>query len=252
MRIFWVLLKKELRTFFVSPMAYIVLALAMVLNGFCLRAALSVLERGPSEGSIVTWTFHAMWFWLSYFFVFPLLTMRLFAEEKKMGTLETLFTAPVRTWQVIWSKYLAAVLIYCMLWVPSGLNFLLIDWITAGQVEMPAGALKGSYLVLFVMGLFNLAIGCFASSLTSNQIIAAVIAFTASLLHFLTGMFISVIGRKVSESFVDIINYFASTEHIRTFTAGLIDTRPLVYYTSFALLLLAFTHQVVEYRRWKP
>jgi ABC-2 type transport system permease protein len=252
MRIFWVLLKKELRTFFVSPMAYIVLALAMVLNGFCLRAALSVLERGPSEGSIVTWTFHAMWFWLSYFFVFPLLTMRLFAEEKKMGTLETLFTAPVRTWQVIWSKYLAAVLTYCVLWVPSACNFLLIDWITAGQVEMPIGAIQGSYLILFFMGIFNLAVGCFASSLTSNQIIAAVISFTASLLHFLTGLFISVIGRKVSESFVDIINYFASTEHIRTFTAGLIDTRPLVYYSTFALLFLAFTHQVLEYRRWKP
>ena len=67
-------------------------------------------------------------------------------------------------------------LTYCLMWVPSALNFLLIDWITAGQVEMPAGALQGSYLVLFVMGLFNLAIGCFASALTSNQIIAAVIA----------------------------------------------------------------------------
>lgn len=251
MRIFRVLLKKELRAFFVSPMAYIVLALVMLLNGFCLRAALSVLERGPSEGSLVTWTFHAMWFWLSYFFIFPLLTMRLFAEEKKMGTLETLFTAPVRTWQVVWSKYTAAVIMYCILWMPSGLNFALVDWITAGQVEMPSGALKGSYLILFTMGLFNLAIGCFASSLTSNQIIAAVISFTFSLLHFLTGLFISVIGRKVSESFVDIINYVASTEHIRIFTNGLIDTRPLVYYTSLALLFLALTHQVVESRRWK-
>lgn len=251
MRIFRVLLKKELRAFFVSPMAYIVLALVMLLNGFCLRAALSVLERGPSEGSLVTWTFHAMWFWLSYFFIFPLLTMRLFAEEKKMGTLETLFTAPVRTWQVVWSKYAAAVIMYCILWVPSGLNFALVDWITAGQVEMPSGALKGSYLILFTMGLFNLAVGCFASSLTSNQIIAAVISFTFSLLHFLTGLFISVIGRKVSESFVDIINYVASTEHIRIFTNGLIDTRPLVYYTSLALLFLTLTHQVVESRRWK-
>jgi hypothetical protein len=67
MRIFWVLLKKELRAFFVSPVAYIVLALVMVLSGFSFRAALSVLESAPSEGSIVTWTFHAMWFWLSYF-----------------------------------------------------------------------------------------------------------------------------------------------------------------------------------------
>lgn len=252
MRVFWVLLRKEMRAFFVSPMAYIVLALVMLLNGFCLRAALSILERGPSEGSIVTWTFHAMWFWLSYFFIFPLLTMRLFAEEKKMGTFETLFTAPVLTWQVVWSKYTAAVMMYCILWIPSLLNFAFVEWITAGQVEMPSGALKGSYLILLAMGLFNLAVGCFASSLTSNQIIAAVISFTVSLLHFLTGLFISVIGRKVTESFVDVINYFASTEHIRIFTNGLIDTRPLVYYTSFALLFLVLTHQVVESRRWKP
>lgn len=252
MRVFWVLFKKEVRAFFVSPMAYIVLALVMVLNGFSFRAALSVLESAPSEGSIVTWTFHAMWFWLSYFFVFPLLTMRLFAEEKKMGTLETLFTAPVRTSQVIWAKYLAAVLIYCVLWVPSYFNFLLVDWIAVGQVDIPAGALKGSYLILLAMGLFNLAIGCFASALTSNQIIAAIIAFTVSLLHFLVGLFIMVVGKKVSDTFVDVINYFASMEHIRTFTSGLIDTRPLVYYTSFALLFLALTHQVVEFRRWRP
>jgi ABC-2 type transport system permease protein len=251
MRIFWVLLKKELRAFFVSPMAYIVLALIMVLNGFCLRAALSLLESAPSEGSIVTWTFDAIWFWLSYFFVFPLLTMRLFAEEKKMGTFETLFTAPVRTWQVVWAKYIASVVIYCVLWVPSYLNFELLDWITLGQIEMPAGAMKGSYLILFAMGLFNLAMGCLASALTSNQIIAAVMSFTASLLHFLMGLFISVIGRQVNETFIDITNYFASREHIKTFTSGLIDTRPLVYYSSLALLFLALTHQVVEFRRWR-
>ena len=69
MRIFWILLKKELHAFFVSPVAYVVLALVMVLNGFAFRAALSVLESAPSEGSIVSWSFHAMWFWLSYFFI---------------------------------------------------------------------------------------------------------------------------------------------------------------------------------------
>ncbi len=251
MRIFWVLFKKELRSFFVSPMAYIVLALVMILSGFSFRAALSVLERAPSEGSIVTWTFHAMWFWLSYFFVFPLLTMRLFAEEKKMGTMETLFTAPVRTWQVLLSKYFAVVFIYCILWVPSYVNFQLVDWISGGQVEIPSGALKGSYLILLAMGLFNLAIGCFASALTSNQIIAAVISFTFSILHFLAGLFIMVVGRKVTDTFVDLINYFASSEHIRTFTSGLIDSRPLVYYVSLAALFLAFTHQVIEFRRWR-
>ena len=138
MRIFWVLLKKELRGIFVSPVAYIVIALIMVQSGFSFRAALSVLETGSgSVGSIVKWTFDSHWFWLSYFFVFPLLTMRLFAEEKKMGTLETLFTAPVRAWQVVWSKYAAAVIFYCILWLPSLANFALVEWLTGAKWSMP-------------------------------------------------------------------------------------------------------------------
>lgn len=251
MRVFWVLLKKELQGFFVSPVAYIVLALVMVQNGFSFRAALSILESSPSEGSIVTWTFYSRWFWMSYFFIFPLLTMRLFAEEKKLGTYETLFTAPVRAWQVVWSKYAAAVLFYCLLWLPSLGNFWLVHWISGGAVEIPRGSLQGSYLILLVMGLFNIAAGCFASSLTSNQIIAAVISFTISLMHFLMGIFVLYVGRKIPEPFVDTVNYVATVEHIRKFSAGLIDSRPLVYYVSLALMFIGLTHQVIEYRRWR-
>ncbi len=101
MRVFLTLLFKELRAFFYSPVAYVVLALVMIINGFSFRAAIVVLESSPQQGSIVTWTFNSQWFWLSYFFLFPLLTMRLFTEERKMGTFETLFTAPVQTWQVV-------------------------------------------------------------------------------------------------------------------------------------------------------
>ena len=252
MRVFWTLFKKELRAFFVSPVAYVVMALAMLLGGFSFRAAVSVLETAPSEGSIVTWTFNANWFWLSYFFAFPLLTMRLFAEEKKMGTLETLFTAPVRTWQVVWSKYLASVFMYCVIWLPTLGNFWLLEWITGGQVEVPLGALQGTSLILLALGLFNLAMGCLASSLTSNQIVAAVVSFTLSILHFLVGVFVLVIGRKVPEAFVDVVHYVASVDHIRTFTQGVVDSRPMVYYVSLALLFLMLTHQVVEFRRWRP
>jgi ABC-2 type transport system permease protein len=252
MRIYWILLKKELRAFFVSPVAYVVLALVMVLGGVSFKAALSVLETAPSEGSIVTWTFHALWFWLSYFFVFPLLTMRLFAEEKKMGTLETLFTAPVSAWQVVAAKYSAALVLYAVIWLPTLANFALLDWITAGRVDIPAGALKGSYLILLAMGVFNLAMGCFASALTSNQMVAAVVSFTLSLMHFLMGLFVLVVGRRVPEPFVEVVHYVASVEHIRFFTQGLIDTRPLVYYVSLAGLFLMLTYQVVEYRRWRP
>ncbi len=250
MRCFFILLKKELRGFFVSPVAYVVLALVMVQNGFFFRAALNILESGPSEGSIVTWTFNSPWFWLSYFFVFPLLTMRLFAEEQKLGTLETLLTAPVRTWQVIWSKYMAALLFYCLIWTPSLASFWMLHKLTGGAVEIPLGPLEGSYLILLFMGLFNLAMGCFASSLTSNQIIAAVLSFTLSILHYLIGMFVQ-IGRNVPERFIDVVQYISASDHIRVFTNGLLDTRAMVYYSSLALLFLALTHQVLEFRRWR-
>ncbi len=250
MRCFFILLKKELRGFFLSPVAYVVLALVMVLNGFSFRAALDVLQAKPTEGSIVTWTFYSRWFWLSYFFIFPLLTMRLFAEEKKLGTLETLLTAPVRAWEVVWSKYLASVIFYCLIWVPSLLNFWILQKISAGFVEVPAGPLRGCYSILFFMGLFNLAMGCFASSLTSNQIVAAVISFTMSLMHFLLGVFIQV-GQNVPAKFIDMVSYISTYDHIQTFTKGLLDTRPMIYYSSMALLFLALTHQVLEFRRWK-
>ena len=182
--------------------------------------------------------------------MFPLLTMRLFAEEKKLGTLETLMTAPVRAWQVVMSKFSAALLFYCLLWVPGALNFWFLTKITGGAVEVPMGALQGSYTILLAMGLFNLAMGCFASALTSNQIVAAVLSFTLSLMHFLLGVFIQV-GRNVPQSFADLISYISSYDHIYSFTHGLIDTRPIVYYSSLAGLFLVFTHQVLEFRRWR-
>lgn len=251
MRVFITLFFKELRSFFYSPVAYVVLALVMIINGFSFRAAIVVLESSPQPGSIVTWTFYSQWFWLSYFFLFPLLTMRLFAEERKLGTFETLFTAPVQTWQVVGSKYLSSVFIYCLLWVPSFLNFIIFQSMTGGAAEIPAGALFGTYLLLFFMGLFNLAIGCFASSLCSNQIVAAVLSFTISLMHFLIGIFALFLGRRVPAQFVDMVSYIATVDHIRVFTNGLLDSRPLVYYFSISLLFLIFTHYVLEFRRWR-
>lgn len=251
MKVFLTLFFKELRAFFYSPMAYIVLAMVMIINGLSFRAALAVLENFVQSASIVTLTFASDWFWLSYFFVFPLLTMRLFAEERKLGTFETLFTAPVRAWQVVGSKFLAVLLFYCVLWVPSFLCFRVFNWMTAGAAEIPHGALMGTYVILFFMGLFNLAVGCFASALTSNQIVAAVLAFTISLTHYLLGWFVLALGRRVPEAFVDLVYYIASAKHIHTFTAGLLDTRPLIYYASLTALFLALTHYVLEFRRWR-
>lgn len=251
MRVFLTLLTKELRAFFFSPVAYVVIALVMVINGFSFRAAVAQLESGPQLSSLVTITFSSQWFWLSYFFVFPLLTMRLFAEERKLGTWETLCTAPVRTWQIVLSKYTASVAFYVLLWVPSLVNFFLFQTMTRGQSELPMGALYGSYLLIFFMGLFNLAAGCLASSLTANQIVAAVLSFTISLMHFLVGVFVLLLQRSGQKAFVDFTYYIGTVQHIQTFTNGLLDTRPLIYYSSMAVLFLVITHQVLEFRRWR-
>ncbi len=251
MRTFLVLLGKELRSFFFSPVAYIVLALFMVISGFSFAQAISTLKEKPSEFSIVQWTFYPRWFFFYFFFLFPLITMRLFAEEQKLGTLESMLTAPVRTVHVLLAKFSCAVIFYVILWLPNLLYLGLLQWISGGRVEIPYGALGGSYLIIILTGLFHIAVGCLASALTRNQIVAAIICFTLILLHFLTGLFLLFFASKIPVDVNDILNYFSTTQHMDYFTKGLIDTRPMVYYLSFTVLLLALTHQVLEYRRWK-
>lgn len=251
MHIFITLFIKEIRSLFFSPVAWVVLAMVMLINGFSFRAAVAMLESGPQGASIVALTFFSRWFWLSFFFVFPLLTMRLFAEEKKLGTFETLLTTPVRAWQVVLAKFSAAMFFYCMLWLPSLGNFHLFQFMTQGAAEIPPGQIAGSYLLLFFLGLFNIAAGCFASALTSNQIVAAALSFTISLLHFLLGVFVLHLGQQVPRHFADFVQYFATVEHIPSFTSGLLDSRPLVYYSSLAAVFLVLTHHVMEFRRWR-
>ncbi|MEZ5302752.1 MAG: ABC transporter permease [Verrucomicrobiales bacterium] len=251
MRVFTVLFGKEIKAFFLSPIAYVVLALVMVINGFSFKAAMTILETAPGDGGLVRFTFNAPWFWLSYFFIFPLVTMRLFAEEQKLGTLEALLTAPVRTGQLVAAKYLAALVFYCILWLPSLANFYIFQWITAGAGDIRPGELLGSYSILFLMGMFNLSIGCFSSSLSSNQIIAAILGFTLSLMHFLLGTFALDLAQNVDQSLKNIVQYFASAYHSRMFAAGVLDSRPAIYYATATALILFVTHQVVEFRRWR-
>lgn len=248
---FLVLLIKELRSYFASPIAYIVLAFVMVLTGVSFRFAMSTLEAEPVGVSLVKLTYGTHWFWMSYFPIFPLLTMRLFSEEQKMGTMETLLTAPVRTSSVVMAKYLAAFIFYTVLWLPSIFNFSLFQSITGNAAEIPSGQVWGSLIIILLTGAFHLAIGCFASAITSNQIVAAVASFVTCLVHFLFGWFALAHASNIPPDLLEGIRYFASVDHFRRFTSGLIDSRPFVYYISAALFFLFLTYQVIEFRRWK-
>ncbi|MEM0895343.1 MAG: ABC transporter permease subunit [Verrucomicrobiota bacterium] len=250
MRVFLILLVKELRGFFLSPIAWVVMGLVMILNGFSFSSAMTDLENNLRSVTMAAYTFNSQHFWLAYFFVFPVITMRLFAEEQKLGTIETLLTAPVNSWQVILAKYFAALVFYIIIWVPSLLNFVIfrLTCLTDGTV---LGSLTGSYLVIILLGVFNIAIGCLASSVTANQIVAAMICFTLCLLHFLIGYLLLFFKRDVPPQYQDFVSYISTVEHVRLFIDGLVNTKPFIYYISFAALILFLTHHILEYRKWK-
>ena len=113
------LLRRELAAFYQAPIAYVILFFFLILNGLSFWFALILLSRGPSELTVTQGFFNSVFFWMAYLLVFPVITMRLFAEEFKLGTIETLMTAPVRDWEVVGAKFLAAFIFYVSLWLPS-------------------------------------------------------------------------------------------------------------------------------------
>ena len=250
MRAFLVLLIKELRSFFLSPLAWIVMALFTLINAFHFSSQVRSLTVAPSQFSLVQQMFGSIWFFMGFFFLVPLITMRLFAEERKLGTLEGLFTAPVRTVTVLLSKYFATVILYLVLLGPLFVFFIAFGRITGEEAAFHAGAFVGAGTALLLLGLFNIAIGVLASSLTQNQLIAAMVTFVLIMLHFFFGFLRGMISVPNS-NYADTLDYISTIQHMNTFASGLIDSRAVIYYLSFTVLMLALTHVVLEFRKWK-
>jgi ABC-2 type transport system permease protein len=247
---FLVLLDRELKAYFYSPVAYVVLCFFLVIAGFNLYAMVSLLNRGPSEFTLLQAFFNNSIFWFTFLLILPLITMRLYSEEFKSGTIETLLTAPVEDWQVVAAKFAGALVFYIILWLPTLLYFAIYQWVTGQRAFSALGALAGSYLLVLLVGMFYLSIGCLASVLTRNQIIAAVISLVTLQVLFFTGLLGFIMG-NVSQGFRDFVGYFSTIEHMRDFSTGLIDSRPIVYYVSMTILLQVLTFQVFQFRKWK-
>lgn len=250
MQSFLILLQKELRSFFLSPLAWVTLALFTFLNGWLLVGIINAMRLRVTPRSLVYNLFESGWFWMGFFILFPLITMRLFAEERKMGTIEGLLTAPVRTSEVVLSKYAATVVVYLLIITPVFLFFPVFQWVTGEQAAFQPGALVGSALGLFLVGLFHIAIGTLASSITTNQLIAAMITFVFVMLHYFLG-FLGKFGLTSDSMWSDSLSYFSTVEHMHSLSEGLIDSRPVVYYVTFSAVLLTMTHHVLESRKWR-
>jgi ABC-2 type transport system permease protein len=176
--------------------------------------------------------------------------MRAYSDEFRVGTIETLTTAPVEDWQVVLSKFLGSFLFYCTLWMPSSLYFLLFELITGKQAALAAGAYGGTYLLLVLLGMFYCSIGCLASALSNEQINAAVMTFVAIFAAFLGGLF-TLIFDVTNPALRDLISHVSAIEHMMDFSRGLLDTRPVVWYLSMTALVLFLNLQVFQDRKWK-
>ncbi len=249
MRLFRILTLKELKGYFLTPFGWVVLAFVAVMQGVSLSTAMKGFRDTPVKDSLVYVTFHTPVFWFYFLFIFPLITMRLFAEEERSGTLETLLTAPVRTWQVVLSKYAAAMIFYAILWVPAFVQFRMFVWFTDLPPAWSPGSMIGAFAIVMLMGSAFTAAGCLASALTSSQIIAGLLTIGLLVFQYFLG-FVTVIW---GESFAgaEFFHYISSQRHLHYYASGLLDTRAAVYFSSLAAFLLFMTWQVVDFRRWR-
>ena len=241
------LTSRELKAFWYSPIAYVVGALFLVLQGWVFWLLVAVLNDPRVDPSFTMSQFFfggTFFFWFAVLMMTPLLTMRAFSEEKRTGSIELLLTAPVTDAQVVLAKFLGAWLAYIMLWLFTVAFFLVmqrytpIDW----------GATAIGYLGTWLLGGVLIAIGIFASSLTRNQVIAAVLSFVIIILLFSIGILDAFIKDPDTSRF---IQYLSLLDHLRDFSKGILDTRPIAFYVSVTAIGLFLTGRVIGSPRWR-
>lgn len=246
MRSIYAIARKEFLSFFFAPMAYIVTASFLVMNGFLFSVILAALSQpGASSASPMALFFGGtLFFWIFMILMAPVLTMRLGAEERKTGTLETLLTAPVSDAEVILGKYLGALAMVLALWLPTLLycgvlsRFSEVDWGTVGT----------GYLGVWLVSMFFTAVGLFTSLATRNQLVAAILAFGILVLLLLVSILSFLITDPLWKGVLDTLDLWALMQN---FGRGVVDSRAVVYCLSGAALFLALAHQALQARRWK-
>ena len=232
----WAIAKRDFGSYFRSPIAYVVLSIFLLLTGFLFwNGAFDSQSRAS-----MTALFGPMPLILSFFA--PAITMGLLADERGTGSIELLTTLPLRDWEIILGKYLAAVGLYTL-----GVALTLPYVITIAKLgPLDLGPALAGYLGLLLMGYVYLAIGLMASAFTKHQIVAFIVGLGLCFLFFLWGMMIPALPRGLKV----VAQYLAVDRHLRQMAEGQLDPRSLVYLLSLAALPLVIAWQSLESRRW--
>jgi ABC-2 type transport system permease protein len=249
MQVYVTLTRRELGAFFYSWIGYIVIAGSAFLMGLSFYMFLDRLQ-GESIPMPITELFIDLLFWVILLFSAPLITMRLFALEKYSGTFETLMTAPVGDMAVVLAKFTAALVFFMIMWLPLLGCVFILRYFTRGTNLVEAGVLCSTFLGIFLLGCLYMAIGCFASAMTRNQIVAAMISFAIGTAVFLLSFLADQLAlHKTWE--MRVLDCICVRRQMQEFARGVVDTRSIVFCVTATLFFLFLTCRVVESRRWK-
>lgn len=241
------IVRRELIAYFSSPLAYIVLTAFLLMQGYIFYIIVSFLNNPMTQAMTPLRLFFGgtVFFWLFLLFTVPVITMRLLAEERRSGTIEVLLTSPVTEGQVIAGKFLAALLFYVVLWLPTLIYVVLLKQHSSIDLR----PVLAGYLGVLLVGFLFLAVGTFTSTLTNNQLIAAIIAFAALIALFSIGLVEQLL---VSSSVIrDALGYMNLWTHMDDYAKGIIDTRHVVYELSVGLLFLFLAAKSLEVKKWR-
>jgi ABC-2 type transport system permease protein len=242
----WAIIAREWRAYFFSPLAYVILAAFLLMNGVIFGAIVAYLnDPSAPKGQALTLLFTNTYFWLFLLFVVPIIAMRLFPEERKSGTIEVLLTSPVSEGTVVLGKFIGALGFFLTLWLPT-LAYILI---LRAQTPIDIGPVVAGYLAITLIGSYFLSVGTFASVLTKNQIVAAILAFAMLIPIFSAGL---LEGMVTDPKLRNAVGYFNLWDHMEEFSRGVVDTRRIVYYVSATVFFLFLTTVTLSAKKETP
>jgi len=228
--IFW----KEVKSYFYSPVAYVLIGLFMLM--------ISIFFLGNLYGQSADFNIILDTMGFVFIFIMPILTMRILAEDKKNGTEVLLVTSPTSIAGIVIGKYLASLFVFLVL---TCITFIypIILFIFGGKLT---AQLIGGYIGFILLGAACISVGIFASSLTENQIVAAIIGFVSLLIIWVSDG----LGAMLGGVWADILGWFSLFSRYTDFNRGILGLSPIVYYLSFISVFIFLTIQVIEKRRW--
>jgi len=229
------LLLREIKSFFGSPIGYLVIAIFLIINGLFLwvfEGDYNILNSGFADMS----PFFSLSPWILIFLI-PAVTMRSFSDEKKQGTLELLLTKPLKIWEIVNGKFLGAVLLIIMAIIPTFIYVWVISSLGMPEGNIDMGSTIGSYFgLLFLIGAYS-SIGIFTSTLSDNQIVAFILSVFLCFLFYFGFEGLSSVLPALSH----LIAAIGMQDHFKSMGRGVIDTRDIIYFVSITILFLSFT-----------